>query len=172
MSPCSSSINASSCRTAASTSWFFFMMRSSFVRIDSATPVARASWSASFARTILHRAEVDDYRIASNARVELIRRRLKTSQPFVLMVSGPMADAFERTGEDELAERIDAEVVAVGGELAGASLATVRAARRAAKRGERDRAKELAQKVIRAWSLADDAIPAVEEMRKLLATLR
>jgi hypothetical protein len=47
----------------------------------------------------------------------------------------------------------------------------VRAAKRAAKRGDRARAKELAQKVVDAWSVADEIVPAVEEMKALLAKL-
>jgi serine/threonine protein kinase len=46
-----------------------------------------------------------------------------------------------------------------------------RMARRALARGDRARARELAEKVIRAWSTADVKVPAVDEMRRLLQKL-
>ncbi|APR87052.1 Serine/threonine-protein kinase pkn3 [Minicystis rosea] len=83
-----------------------------------------------------------------------------------------MAEAFERAGEDELAARIDAPLLARGGTLNGASLAHVRAARRARARGDRETARALATRVIEAWSVADVKVPAVAEMRALVAKMR
>jgi eukaryotic-like serine/threonine-protein kinase len=57
------------------------------------------------------------------------------------------------------------------GELNGATLGHVRAARRAYARGDRARARELAERVVKAWSVADDEPPALAEMRRLLVKL-
>lgn len=100
------------------------------------------------------------------------RPLLRTPGSQVEVMANAMATAFDRTGESDLAERIDAEALARGGLYNGVSLAHVRAARRAAQRNDRARARELAQKVIEAWSLADEEVPAVAEMRRLLAQMR
>jgi hypothetical protein len=94
------------------------------------------------------------------------------------IVAGPNDDlarllptvAFERAGEPDLAARIDARKMAYR-QLAGISEATPREARRAFNRGDRARAKELAKSVVQAWEVADATIPAVGEMRGLLAKL-
>jgi hypothetical protein len=83
-----------------------------------------------------------------------------------------LAIAFERAGDLELAERLDAPIVAKGGRYNGIELAHVRAAWRAEKRGDKELAKKLAQQVIDAWSVADEEVPAVVEMRKLLLRLK
>ena len=57
--------------------------------------------------------------------------------------------------------------MARGGELNGATLAHARVARRAAGRGDRERARGLAKEVVEAWSVADAPVPVVEEMRRL-----
>jgi hypothetical protein len=53
----------------------------------------------------------------------------------------------------------------------GASLATLRSARRAAARGDHAAARRYAQQVIDAWASADVEVPAVAEMRALLTKL-
>jgi eukaryotic-like serine/threonine-protein kinase len=83
-----------------------------------------------------------------------------------------MATTFERTGDLELVERLEAAALAGPGEFNGANPAHVRAARRAAKRGDDERARALARQVIEAWGVADETVPAVAEMRRLLAALR
>jgi hypothetical protein len=83
-----------------------------------------------------------------------------------------MEATFERTGDVELVNRLESAALAGRGEFNGASPADVRATRRAAKRGDKQRARALAEKVIEAWSVADETVPAVEEMRRLLAGLR
>ncbi len=83
-----------------------------------------------------------------------------------------MATAFDRAGDVELAGRIDAMLGARAAELNGATIAHVRAARRALARGDKSRARTEAQRVIDAWSVADETVPAVEEMRRLIAGLR
>jgi len=87
-------------------------------------------------------------------------------------LSAVMEATFERTGDSELVERLEVAAMDSGtNEYNGAALVDVRAARRAAKRGDATRARELANKVIRAWSVADQPVPAVAEMRKLLTEL-
>jgi hypothetical protein len=84
---------------------------------------------------------------------------------------GPLA--FEAAGERALAEKVDAWSLATGFDrFGGASAADVRAARRALARGDRGEARDLAQKVVDAWSAADVPVPAVAEMRALLARTR
>ncbi|MEM9071526.1 MAG: serine/threonine-protein kinase [Myxococcota bacterium] len=78
--------------------------------------------------------------------------------------------AFEVAGEPELAARCD-EVKMSHAPFAGLSRAQPSVARRHAARGEHERARELAEEVIRAWSQADVRIPGVEEMRELLNEL-
>jgi hypothetical protein len=81
--------------------------------------------------------------------------------------------ALDAAGDADLAERIDADNIASGaGNFGGASLAHARSARRALARGEREKARELAQKVVDAWGAADVPIPAVVEMKALLASRR
>ncbi|WP_433932930.1 protein kinase [Sorangium cellulosum] len=96
------------------------------------------------------------------------RPLLRTPGPFVEVLAGPMAEAFEHAGELELIDRLDAAIADRSAELNGASLALVRAARRAARRGDGDRARTLARQVLDAWSVADEPVPAVAEMRRLV----
>ncbi len=80
-----------------------------------------------------------------------------------------LVEAFERSGDTALATKLDAEYLSRGNRWAGADLVYVREARRAEKRGDFTRARELAKKVIDAWSVADVDVPAVAEMTKLVA---
>ncbi|APR86550.1 Putative serine/threonine-protein kinase pknH [Minicystis rosea] len=100
------------------------------------------------------------------------RPLLRNPGMFAALLPDVMEATFERTGETELVERLEAAALEGGAELHGASPAMARAARRAAAKGERERARSLAKKVIDAWSVADETVPAVEEMRRLLAELR
>lgn len=99
------------------------------------------------------------------------RPLLRTPGPFVEVLAESMVETFEHMGESELVDRVEAAIVDRSAELNGASLAMVRAARRAAKRGDAGRARELAEKVIEAWSVADEPVPAVAEMRRLAQAL-
>jgi hypothetical protein len=47
----------------------------------------------------------------------------------------------------------------------------VREAHRAHRRGDLKEARRLAQQVIDAWSVADEELPAVQDMRRLLGAL-
>jgi serine/threonine-protein kinase len=85
---------------------------------------------------------------------------------------GAMVDALDRTDATELAEQVDQEVMKRAGEFNGATLGHARAARRAFARGDRERARRLAEQVIKAWSLADDEPPALAAMRRLLTKLQ
>ncbi|WP_437289140.1 protein kinase domain-containing protein [Sorangium sp. So ce406] len=96
------------------------------------------------------------------------RPLLRTPGPFVEVLAEPMVETFERTGENELVARLEAAIADRSSELNGASLALVRAARRAARRGEDVRARELAKQVLDAWSVADETVPAVAEVRRLV----
>ncbi len=78
--------------------------------------------------------------------------------------------AFERAGEPDLAARLDARKMQYR-DMAGVSEATPREAHRAFDHGDRARAKELAQSVVHAWEVADVDVPAVAEMRALLAKI-
>src|SRR6185436_843355 len=87
------------------------------------------------------------------------RPLLRTPGPFVEVLAEPMVETFEHTGERELVDRVEAAIVDRSAELNGASLALVRAARRAARRGDAGRARALADRVIQAWSVADEPVP-------------
>ena len=86
-------------------------------------------------------------------------------------IRGVLAIAFDRAGEEALAEKIDTSDNS-GSSMNGADLSSVRSARRAEKRGDKARARELAQKVVDAWSVADETVPAVAEMRAILARVK
>ncbi|HEY2514547.1 MAG TPA: hypothetical protein VGI39_26970, partial [Polyangiaceae bacterium] len=77
---------------------------------------------------------------------------------------------FDRLGEHDLAARIDERKLHYR-QLAGVSEATPREAHRAFEHGDRARAKELAQSVVHAWEVADTVIPAVADMKALLAKI-
>ncbi|WP_437831511.1 protein kinase domain-containing protein [Sorangium sp. So ce1153] len=95
------------------------------------------------------------------------RPLLRDPGPFAAVMADGMTAVFERTGETELAERLEQAVTAGESHLGGASLATVRAARRAARRGAVGEARALARQVIDAWAIADAPVPALDEMRRL-----
>jgi tRNA A-37 threonylcarbamoyl transferase component Bud32 len=96
------------------------------------------------------------------------RPLLREPALFVAELDGPMVETFEHTGETDLVLRLEAAVADRAKELNGASLAVVRAARRAGRAGDREKARALAKQVVEAWAVADEAVPAVEEMRRLL----
>ena len=79
-------------------------------------------------------------------------------------------DAFERAGEPDLAARLDARKMSFTF-VAGVSEAAPREAKRALDAGDRPRARDLAQKVVTAWEVADATVPAVAEMKSLLKQL-
>jgi serine/threonine protein kinase len=100
------------------------------------------------------------------------RPLLQHPATFAAVMFDAMAETFEHTGETYQVKRLIAAVPDTSAELNGASLAFVREARWAAGHGEPDKARALAQKVIDAWSVADETVPAVAEMQGLLASLR
>jgi hypothetical protein len=84
-----------------------------------------------------------------------------------------IADAFDRTGSADLADRVDATNVdnpALPMESqAVPSLALARAAKRALARGDCAMAKRYAQRIVDKWELADEVPPVVDRMKKLVA---
>jgi hypothetical protein len=80
-----------------------------------------------------------------------------------------LAIAFDGAKDPDNATRVDERYVAQGGRFNGAEPAHVREALRSEARGDLKRAVQLATKVVRQWSTADIDIPAVAEMRKLIA---
>jgi hypothetical protein len=113
-------------------------------------------WLASY-RALL---EGDFKRAADAARPTLESHRYPL---FVL-------EALERSGDVATVEAIDEKLMAQA-IFNGASSAHVRSAKRAMKRGDAKRARELAEKVVGAWAEADVQVDAVREMRELLAKL-
>jgi len=79
-------------------------------------------------------------------------------------------DAFDRAGEHQLADRLDA-LREESRRLHGEALSTPRIAVRAAKTGDVERARRHAKRAIDAWATADAPVPAVDEMRVLLRSL-
>ncbi len=83
----------------------------------------------------------------------------------------PLAIAFDRAGEIDLAEEVEAPVVALVDYPRTADMAWVRAAKRAQKRGDLAQARKLAHAVVDKWRFADEKVPAAQEMKDLLAKL-
>jgi hypothetical protein len=109
-----------------------------------------------------------DYEGASRAWRPMLARpnwQLDSIRDFV-------ATAFERAHEDDLVERIDKPLLDYPGRFNGGELAYARAARREERRNHPAQAKMWAEKLIVAWGVADTQVPAVAEMRKLVARLR
>ncbi|WP_437306564.1 serine/threonine-protein kinase [Sorangium sp. So ce388] len=100
------------------------------------------------------------------------RPLLQEPEPFVEVLGDAMVVTYEREGAHEVAHLLEEAIPADSQALNGASLKTVREAERAARRGDKQRALDLAQQVIKAWSVADAPVPAVESMRRLVARLR
>ncbi|WP_437833098.1 serine/threonine protein kinase [Sorangium sp. So ce1153] len=100
------------------------------------------------------------------------RPLLQEPEPFVEVLGDAMVATYEREGAHEVAHLLEEAIPTDSQALNGASLKTVREAERAARRGDEQRALDLAQQVIKAWSVADAPVPAVESMRRLVARLR
>ncbi len=84
-------------------------------------------------------------------------------------LSAPAA-VFDRSGRPDLGTRVDAPDVD-STLLAGAHPAAAREAERMLARGERERARELARRVIEAWEIADDPGPFVPRMQTVLSAI-
>jgi tetratricopeptide (TPR) repeat protein len=83
-----------------------------------------------------------------------------------------LPDAFDRAGEADLGRRVDAWDSGASGSFNGVSLAHYRQARRLLAAGHREEGETLARRVLDAWSVADAPVPAVAELRRLLAARR
>jgi hypothetical protein len=81
---------------------------------------------------------------------------------------GPMTVAFERAGDDDLAERMDRHAIEQGSVSPETDLCWVRASMRAEKRGDLPRAQELARAFVARWEAADERPPALAEMKRVL----
>ncbi|WP_437560867.1 serine/threonine-protein kinase [Sorangium sp. So ce542] len=99
------------------------------------------------------------------------RPLLKNPEPFAEVLGDAMVATYERVGEPDVASRLERAIRDDSQALNGASMRTVREAERAAKRGDKQSARELAQQVIGAWSVADAPVPAVRSMRRLSTRL-
>jgi hypothetical protein len=100
------------------------------------------------------------------------RPLVKDPEPYVQVLGDAMITAFESVGETALVEKLERVAEKSAQTHGGASLDMVRAARRAAKQGKRAEARALATRLIEAWSEAAEPVPAVAEMRRLLAQIR
>jgi eukaryotic-like serine/threonine-protein kinase len=80
-------------------------------------------------------------------------------------------EIFDAAGETDIAELIDRETAQLAW-FHGIGSSVPHMAKRALARGDKPRARELAQQVIDAWSVADVSVPAVEEMRNVLQRAR
>jgi serine/threonine-protein kinase len=109
----------------------------------------------------------DDYAGAAKAWRTLLRAPGWIQDP----LRDVMAIAFERAGAADLAEEVDGPTLAFIDYPRTADLAWVRAAKRAEKRGDKARARKLAQAVVDKWRFADEDIPSVREMKALLSKL-
>jgi serine/threonine protein kinase len=109
----------------------------------------------------------DDYAGAAKAWRTMLRSPGWIQEPLIDV----MAVALERAGAPDLAEEVDAPRLALVDLPRTADLAWVRGAKRAQKRGDFARARKLASAVVEKWRFADEDIPAVREMRELLAKL-
>jgi hypothetical protein len=78
----------------------------------------------------------------------------------------PIAELFDRLGEPEIAERVDAPAL---DEAALPSLALARAALRAEKRRDCAAARGFGERLVGKWEDADEKPPVVDRMRKLVA---
>lgn len=87
------------------------------------------------------------------------------------VATGIVARAMDRAGEPALGDRADHDRLEHARTMHGANGAFLRAARRAAARGDAVVARRYAQAAIDAWSAADAEVPAVAEMRDLVAQL-
>ncbi len=95
------------------------------------------------------------------------RGLIRDPGPYMTVLGDEMIETFESFGDKNIVERLEAAHQKTDHELGGASLKTVRAARRAAKLGNQAEAARLAEQVIVAWSTADVKVPAVAEMLRL-----
>jgi hypothetical protein len=81
------------------------------------------------------------------------------------LVVSPILD---EAGEHDLAERLDRTAIRVGDRhFNGAAAVTVRAAFRAAARGEETRAADLARRAVESFEIADVEVARLDDLRSL-----
>ncbi|MCC6624177.1 MAG: serine/threonine protein kinase [Deltaproteobacteria bacterium] len=88
-----------------------------------------------------------------------------------LVPNGYAPRAFDAMGDPETASRLDQASMVWASLYHGATLGHVREARRALARKDSAAARAFAQTVIDAWGVADVPVPAVAEMKALIASL-
>ena len=105
--------------------------------------------------------------------------RLWRQLPSVVRGAEMRIRLLDELGEHELAASLDRELVDKANTdvhgaafINGVTFAHVREALRAEKRGDKITARQLAEKVVKAWGSGDADVPAVGEMRKLLDRTR
>jgi serine/threonine protein kinase len=81
------------------------------------------------------------------------------------MLEHAMVTAFDKDGEIEIAERIDAVAMSSAASWNGATLGHLRAARRAAAAGDRARVAALVKTMNAAWLTADEPIPLLQKLQ-------
>ncbi len=79
-----------------------------------------------------------------------------------------VADVLDAAGEPDMADRVDSKPLTVPGWLGGVSLSHLRAARRAAARGDHARAAALATTLLDAWASTDEPVASLRELRGLV----
>jgi predicted Ser/Thr protein kinase len=132
---------------------------------ETAPALQREDWRR--AREVIERYVAGDF-----ARAADVARGLMGSRyyPYYGVRLGDfLVDVFDRGGVPEMAEELDLPHID-DRNLHGASLATLRAARRAWVRGDRERARGLARRIVESWKLVDMTVPAVAEMQPLIAS--
>lgn len=80
----------------------------------------------------------------------------------------PMTVAFERAGDDDLAEQLDNRAIELNTISPVTDSCWVRAAMRAEKRGDLPRAQKLAQAFVDRWKNADERPPTLADMKRVL----
>jgi len=94
---------------------------------------------------------------------------LGAPDPYVDLLSLPMAEAFSSIDDEEAVALVAAKAEAVAHKFHGALPLHLFLARTAARKGDREKACSLATRVVSAWSAADARVPSVAEARAIAA---
>lgn len=109
-----------------------------------------------------------DYAGATKVLRTLLRAPAWVREPLFVDL---MASTFDRTEAYDLAEEVDAAVIALVDLPRTADLGWARGAKRAQRKGDTARARKLAQAVLDKWRFADEDPLAMRDMRELLVKL-
>jgi len=94
---------------------------------------------------------------------------LGAPEPYVELLSMPMAQAFSSIDDEEAVALVAEKAEAVAYKLHGALPLHLFLARTAARKGDRQKACALSTRVVSAWSTADARVPSVAEARAIAA---